>query len=421
MSYLYRPFGLLFMLLMIVLGLQVTLRSPLCIESNVVYKIDKIGVNNAESIYSCSQFKRVFFSGYFFENLNNLQSRVSKLELLMNELGMANKFIIVIDDVNKKQIHELINGVQIGTELMAGNQLEKLLLMKSLKNKTNITDLVFLETISDFLIGDSNYQNLISEAWGEMFMELKFLEKLKISKLIIRQLRQITAADGLGAAERLRLLLSSSFNQNAATLFGNKLRELGYYTENELSELRLDIIIEGNRPEKSLNNLTMLAKKFKNLKTAVKNSQGLYLLPSNLKIPAALENRISVRHRIIFNTQNKAKFVMARYLDNTESLVLINSDSSSANIDMTPLYAAGIGDFLSRNKRLEFIQFHLPSYRLIYKNLSRIANYFDFVRNKNNSEKEHKILGWGRTEWLTDLRAYRPIANYDVIQYFRIN
>ena len=144
MGYIHRPFGLIFLILMITMGLQVALKKPLCIDSNVVYKIDKIDTEKTETIYSCNQFKKVSFSGFFYENLNNLQARLVKIEMLLNQLEIFDKFVVVIDNVNKTQSRELINGVQIGADQLDTNQLEKMLLQLSLKNKLNITDTIFL-------------------------------------------------------------------------------------------------------------------------------------------------------------------------------------------------------------------------------------------------------------------------------------
>ena len=99
MSYLYRPFGLFFLFLMILLAFQVVLKKPLCIESSIVYKIDRISNENTESIYNCKQWKSVAFSPYFFESIDSLQTQISKAEMLLRALGISNQIVIVIDEL----------------------------------------------------------------------------------------------------------------------------------------------------------------------------------------------------------------------------------------------------------------------------------------------------------------------------------
>lgn len=418
MSYLYRPFGLFFLLVVTLLGLQLVLRKPLCIESTIVYKIDKVGVSGTETIYGCSQARETSYSSYFSENLSGIQARIRALELQMARLNLAPRFIVEIDDVNKGWTTELMNGVRIGSDLLeSGNVLEKLLLKKGLSNKTNISDPIFLETVSDFLINSGEHHNLISEAWAESFGELSFTEKLQVSKTIYRRLA------GLHSAEEkttIQLLNSLTDSAKMKMVFGKKLIELGYLDENALADIQFDFIIENPNPEKTLSQLALLAKEFKSVRSAVKTREGLFLLPSLLKVKNPGTGGLTARHRLIFGSQIGVNVRPAAYIKNTESLILIRADQSSA-VNFRALYAGTLGEFLRQNKGLEFIQFHLPSYGLVYKNLGIIANYFDFVRSRDYSEKAHKLLGWSRTEWLTDLAAFKPIANYDMIQYFRVN
>ena len=211
MSYLYRPFGLFFLLLMTLLSLQLVLRKPMCIDSSIVYKIDKISSAGSETIYGCSQFKQTLYSSYFSENLAALQTRLAVLELQLARLDLKTKFIIEIDDVNKGESIELMNGIRIGSELLeSGSLLEKFLLQKSLKNKTNISDPIFLETVSDFLISGDGYNNLVSEAWAESFNELSFIEKLEVSRNINRQLAGIHNAGEKTSVQLLNSLTGSA-------------------------------------------------------------------------------------------------------------------------------------------------------------------------------------------------------------------
>ena len=418
MSYLYRPFGLFFLLLMTLLGLQLVLRKPLCIDSSIVYKIDKISLSGAETIYSCSQFKGASYSAYFSDKLAGLQHRFEVLELQMARLNLKSKFVIEIDEVDKNRATELMNGVRIGSDLLeSGPLLEKLLLKKSLKNKTSISDSIFLETVSDFLIAGTGYNNLISEAWAGSFEELSFLEKLQVSRTIYEQLARLHVADEMTAVQ---LLNSLSQSKKMEKVFGQKLTELGYLDEQALADSHFDFVIENLNSEHSLGELVLLAKEFKSLRSAVKTPQGLFLLPSLLKVQSLAVSGLTARLRLIFDDESGVNVEPAAFFKNTESLVLIRT-SLVSSVNFRSLYSGTVGEFLRQNKGLEFIQFHLPSYRLVYKNLGNIANYFDFVRSHDFSERAHRLLGWSRTEWLTDLAAYKPIANYDMIQYFRVN
>jgi hypothetical protein len=55
------------------------------------------------------------------------------------------------------------------------------------------------------------------------------------------------------------------------------------------------------------------------------------------------------------------------------------------------------------------------------KALKGVSDYFKFVSNIDAAKSEYKALGWSQSKWSVDLQAFKPVANFDVIQYFRIN
>ena len=420
MDYFYRPFGLFFLLLMILLGIQLGLKKPICIESSVVYKIDKIGAHDTESIYNCSQLKIVPFSIFFFREIEAIQTHIFRAEAAMRSVGISNSMYIVIDEVNKDIFQELTNGVQIGVNLLDGVQLEKLLIIQGIKNLIQAEDRIFAETLSDFLLNDSGYQNLVSRAWGESFKDLNLIEKLVSFKATIQHISAIQLKGDYTSIERLKFLIPVGSGSKLSALFDKHLSELGYYSDRQLETLRLDFIIEDPVGAISLKNLIQVSKEFGSLKTAIRNTQGLFLLPSLVKVPKVLEQKMASHQRLVFRSGIEKETEIASYLHTTDCLIFINA-KGGVSLDIRSLYLGGVSAFLSQNKDLEFVQIHLPSYEIIYKNLSSISNYFDFVKNRKNSAKALKMLGWGQSEWLTDLRAFKPIANYDVIQYFRVN
>lgn len=73
-------FGLLSLMV-----LQMTKR-PLCIDSKVVERIDRLTSNNAESVYRCALNKSTPYSAYFSEELRDLTYRVQQIERLLESI-----------------------------------------------------------------------------------------------------------------------------------------------------------------------------------------------------------------------------------------------------------------------------------------------------------------------------------------------
>lgn len=421
MSYLVRPFGLFFLLIMILLGFQVALKKPLCINSNLVYKIDKIDVFGSATIYSCNQYKKVNYSNYFDENLPDIQSRILKFEMILANLEIRDKYIIQLDDIHKNQSVELLNGIRIGTKQFQTSEFEKSLLKLALKHRLALQDQVVIETLADFLINDNQYQNLISEAWSDSFKKLSFFDKRKVEKKLFRFLHSDTNWQAKDSIQTLKQLLAVAENPMLSNLFKKNLIKLGYLDQEETQNYKLDVIVDLGESKKEIETeLTELAKNNPFLKIALKTSEGLFLLPSQQKVTANLEQKLFTQYRLIWVNKGNQSLIES-FSKNTERLVFIQSEPDLRKINFRTLFNKGVIDFLASNKQLEFVQLHVPSYHLKFKELNHIANYFDFVKIKELTMSEHKALGWTQTEWLKDMRAFKPVANYDVIQYFRIN
>jgi hypothetical protein len=420
MTYRQRPLGLFFLALMILMGLQVSLKKPLCIDSNIVYKIDRVDEQKTESVYSCSQFKKVSFSRFFYENLDGLQTRFKSLEGLFLSLNLRPKFVLVSDaTLLHNEIQILPNGLRTGDE-MPSPQTEKELFSLSLANQLNIKDRQFSETLADFFIGksDMGYQNLLSQAWSEAYDQLGFYERRSVYKEIIQKIKQNNLLSSGTAIEKLKSLTSSNLFKDK---FYRKLNDLGFLSDSELLLTKLDVVIESNPTESVVERLEALALQNPQLKVALKNDQGLFLLPSHIKISDAVAVQMKIDYRLVFNKANANESTLKHYASLSEKLVLVKCLEELETLNFAPLFTRGVAGFLLVNKNLSFIQFHLPSYQLKAEALHKISNYFDFVKFQKPEAAERLSLGWQQSTWQPERKAFKAVAVYDVIQYYRIN
>lgn len=404
------------------MGIQAGMKKPLCIDSNIVYKIDRVSLEKSESIYSCSQFKKVSFSAFFYEKLNDFELRLGRIELALAGLVSSKSVVIKIDEKNIDQIHLTQNEISIGSQLLETDKLEKAVIQLVLKSKLNIHDSVYLESLADYFTATTTYQNLISEAFNKSIKSAGFVEQRKIRKNILSKLKlsgELSAVNAeMLAIEKLKLTLSEP---GQITDFDKNLLQLGYVQDSLIEKLKMDIIIDNKNLSTNESDFTDLARNNPQLKVAVQTSKGLFILPSYQKVPNQSEKKIFTRYRLIFGLHEVAEGHIAQYLDNSESLIQIKQSLKSEVLDFKVLFQYGVKAFLAKNKQLDFVQIHLPSYKLKSKSLAHVLDYFKFVGSKNRMQAEYIALGWSQTKWSADLNAFKPVANYDVIQYFRIN
>lgn len=430
-GYLNRPFGAFFLLVMIILGAQVALKKPLCIDSNIVYKIDRTVSDKNENIYSCSQFKKVSFSRFFHERLDLIENQIRKAEIALRQLNMSEPMqirIVPASDLKDttEPASEFSHTVLISEESLSSGGLPRAMIETALRYRTGSKDRDYIAALRDFVSrdmgGDEHPHRLISQAWSASLQSQDLFEKRRFLQRIAPQLQSSyePAQDAIFNLHKLLRLNSES--GYLADAFTQQLEKRGYISNEELSGRRFDVIVEitGRGQKQLAAELLALAREAPEMKLAFKTADGLFLLPSVLRVPDDIAENLYAEYRLIFTEKSIRPQVINSHLQNSERLVFVEK-SDDIPLNLKPLFRSGVTGFLSANPQLNFVQMHLPSYRLKSSALNGVRDYFSFVREHAQQKKEHRALGWQKSEWLKDLKAYRPLAHFDVIQYFRIN
>ena len=397
MSYLTRPLGLGFMLLMIIVAFQITTKKTLCMDSNIVYKIDNIISPNIESIYACSLHKPVKFSNFFYENADQLSSRLNRLDILFSQLGYESKI-----------------KISITPEMLKSDEFEKIILHSALERHLNSFDPVYIGVLTDFLSRtETSGTDLFTTAWHSSYEELSLAERLKLHRSVISKLSDSKNLPTGGTAEKL-LALAESQNkfQNILTL---RLRSFGVLETRMLLAEPFDFVFESQSTEFPLSELSAFAKDHPEKRVAFKNASGIFILPYLIKVPTEEESLLRAVYRFHIGDD---KIKIGNYGKNSEHLVILNSE---LNLRLRPLFEGGAKEFLASNRQLKFVQFHMPSYMLVSKNLRKITDYFAFVKANAGDKPERGVLGWKLSEWVQERNAYKPIATFDAIQYYRVD
>lgn len=429
MGYFNRPFGAFFLLVMIILGAQVALKKPLCIDSSVVYKIDRILPEQSENIYSCAQFKKVSFSRFFYERLDLIEKQIRKAETVLQQMGMSEPMQVrIVPEADLKSatepISEFSHTVLISEESLNNGGLSQAMIETALRYKTGSTDRDYITAVRDYLLegAESSTRRLISQAWMASLEPLSFFEKRKFIQQIAPQLKSLYEPDQDAIFNLHKVLGISADGKLLSAAFTGQLEKRGYISTEELKGRHFDMIVEisGANQKKLAAELLALARGAPEIKLAFKTSDGLFLLPSVIRVPEEIARDLYADYRLIFTDKSISPGVINSHLQNSERLVFVENGHEES-LNLRPLFTSGMNGFLAANPQVNFVQMHLPSYRLKSTALNGVRDYFSFVRDHSQQRKEHRALGWQKSEWLQDLKAYRPLAHFDVIQYFRIN
>ncbi len=139
------------------LVLVVSSKKPLCIDSKVVDKIDRVTLEKTETIYRCSMNVAVPYSRYFDENKDKLEARIENIALFVRNIEPFNKNIrIRINEIKPIAFSITDHQIEIGSQLFNSSAhferaLFKVWLQERLKQGL-YTQQLFVEVAADFLL-----------------------------------------------------------------------------------------------------------------------------------------------------------------------------------------------------------------------------------------------------------------------------
>lgn len=150
-------------LVVVLTGLLVSLKKPQCIDSKVVDKIDIVQFDKTDTLYKCSSFKKVPYSRYFDENLDQLESRIESVAIFLKNIDSFGRPISIrINQTQPIAFKIQDHDFEIGSQLLESEGhfergILKIWLSERLKSDLNSQKL-FLEVAADFLLFSSKGQ-----------------------------------------------------------------------------------------------------------------------------------------------------------------------------------------------------------------------------------------------------------------------
>ncbi len=420
------------MLVMGFMALQVSLKKPVCIDSSIVQKIDRVyspqegkTAPQIESIYSCSQYKTPAISGYFYENIEMLNRRLNRFDVLARGLSDGLSVVISLDENQPQKALVLANGqISIGTNRLDSAELEAEIMKLALLKKTFKSQPELAEAVADFMTDYQRSTNSLRQVWQRSFDQLNLFEQFSFKLALGRELSRYTSRAADTGVEALTDFVSKSQIEDSRGFkaFGKILNDQMIRVGIIPSRQKFDIIIQADqRAELDLNEIKKWSVEETNLKIALQDETGLYALPYMIRISKNTSSQAKTNWRIVFKNPSFSTDPMDGFFNNTEHLILVNSQKSLKQVQFRPLFKQGLTSFLAHNKQLDFVQFHMDSFRFRSSFLRPVKNYFTWLKDKNPNSIKQKGLGWQSQFWSSEIQAYKPVAVYDAIQYYRIN
>lgn len=503
------------------LGLILTFKTPICIDSTVVERLDMVTASQViseklnwvtESAYKCEARVAVPYSQKLIKTEELVSSKIQKLVSVLESIQKFKKKIHLIVRYDQPLTYQIQNSqLQIGSQLLkAEGHLERGIIKIWIREnlpRQQIEISLFEEVFSDLIyyaiegdlsiedpltgiqtrIGSVQWPQVLKSAEAYCDSSWKSSEHFKICGSLNHPMAEASLKKMMTLS--LRPLLSSSLIHSYKRLSFKNQRQLlsridQFFQKRELSSDKIiDLISEEPNPLKqgilSIKNfsdifvssdlvsrqefkqlysgltselqnsgfsdsfaeayfdymieipdhvvpqsaffkdLELAAKNNLGLQVAIKDQQRIWILPSRTALPLTAFDRIKSRQQIFFACTSLKEIKVDSFFNQTEKLMLIKGCDQNRDYHFAKLFESGIKEFIRKNEKLKFVQFHIPSLEMKQKELAHVSNFFELVENRDVNRQEFRTLGWSQIQWSDEYYAYRPKAEIEAIEFFR--
>lgn len=501
------------LLYLIVIGMLLYSAKPICTDSSIVEKIDRISNEKTETIYRCSARVTVPYSQYFDHQKQVVERRVESVATFLGKMQPLKMRIHVVIDETKPLVFKVTKQkITIGSSLLqAEGHFERALIKVWLAERSNakMIQSLFQEVAADFLyyayrgsfeiedpllniktkLGNARWpqvlksrdgycdsawklsehflhcdtvQNesaltesvvnnysirpLMTSVWIKAYSELAFRDRLVFLNFFVDYLK----TQQLSSEKAIRMILTDSHPIKQGMLNIKKMTDMmsssklvqdrkeyrEFYSRiamnleksgvnDSFAEAYFDFLFEYpdvlSTESKFFKKLSALAQSNPDLQIAVKDSSQIWILPTRGGLSLKTFDSIKNQQHVFFACASLKDIQMDQFFRQSEKLLLIKGCDQNKEMDFESLVLDGVQSFSRKNKKLAFIQFHLPSFEMKAKELAHVKNFFDLVKNRDVSQTEFQTLGWSQIQWFEDFHAYKPNAVVDAIELFRID
>lgn len=456
-------FGLLILVIIFVT------RKPICIDSKIVEKIDRVQGEHHEEVYRCDMNKTVRFSTYWYRSSKSLSARLYTLEMVLDRLGLittkAPRIVVLTNSHNV--IYTQNSNLFISEDLFnEKNWLEKEIIQYWLREKNgnlfSQNPLVVQALVENILIVSAGpFSRKDTGAHLSLVNNYIWPQALRVSSSDCRYLKKFSTAisfclsqdlkpqvqdikpyfikswmdsfQNLKVSEQLPFLRAVSelspesvqkttYGTRFLMALASRLEKYGVDQTVESPEFdfvyALDQNLESDGALKK--SIQEFSQKFENLRIAVMDKEKVLLLPSGILLSKKLLKSWNTRH-LVFQSCLPMNFSqISSFAEVTEKLLLIRSCDQNENHFVQKYYQAGVSGFASQDLSSAFVHFHLPSLALKAGELNSSKDIFELLGQNSEDSSLKQSLGWKDIQWRKDLKAFSPRAYVDAIDLFRL-
>lgn len=454
----------------LILVIIVMTRKPICIDSKLVEKIDRVSGSVREEIYRCDMNKAVRFSSYWARSARDLSARLYDIEVVLDRLGFISLRAprLVILSESKEVVYSHQSTVYLSEDLFSREGwLERELVKYWLRDKNEnlfsqnpllaealVENILFMSSGTvDFQKYKIKNNNLsLNYVWPQNLksssLECRYLKRFSDNisfclsigfKPQVQDVKPYFVKSWMESFSVLRLSERMSFVKSIAEMTPEGFQKTSIGTRflidlaSRLEKYGVDQAVD--KPEfdlvyvldQKLEDAGLLKKSIQDfsqsndkLRIAVIDSEKVLFLPSGSLLSKKLLKSWNTK-QLIYQSCSNINFNQINSFNLTsDKLLLIRSCAQNEEHFLQKYYQLGASGFASQDSFSPFIHFHLPSLALKSAELDSSKDVFELLKQNGTDSTVAQELGWQKIEWKKELKAYSPRAYVDAIDLFRL-
>lgn len=148
---------------------------------------------------------------------------------------------------------------------------------------------------------------------------------------------------------------------------------------------------------------------------------GTWLWMPHLYAPIEVASIGSYRvyNMVVVSCENPTLSFLAKLSEITEHVLFVRDCDSRQPIKLESYFKSGIDYFAVENEKVDFVRFHMPSFRLALK--SEKANPFELVAKSKWNAPYFSRIGWQKPNWQKKSHYFKANSAIEVIDSYRID
>lgn len=433
-------------------------KKPLCIDSRLVNRVDRVSTDGVHTAYACQAMRKVEYDEKLQLYISEISRKVAPLEGLLlpsfrtarltvlqgmrdvvrvqnGEIFLSEDRLVKSDDLERSLIQQWLRQNLEMPELeksVIENSTIDLIQFAVGKNALNFELRRFAWPMSMLSMGRSNLnenlQGFLSALLIQSYLELSLKERQLFVSNLLQYMKGVSMAHRAEFNSNIENIDQATEQLQMAKEYFSKLHLIGTKFEQKLQAmdinfneniLQVDYLFEiGETKFAQREEIEKLFAFGTNGKTmAVQNHDEIWVFGKQNLIPIKAVHHLKAHQYVLIDCETPDYLKIQRLSKIASKLLYVNKCQDIQKLNFARFFYDGIEGFAKENLSTSFMQIHLASLRQVWTDEK--INPLSQVASGSYKSEFFQKTGWKNPTWDDSIQAYRSHSVVQSIDLFR--